>query len=258
MHASAVRAAALLFVQMALLLPIRLPMCGFGHGTAAICWLILAVTRISAAEPSTVPADQVLPNQDNVNAVQHSADQHAVAASHQTYKRTSTLKDRLLLRGHVGIAGPAGALGVDVDVIPFEWLALESGIGMGQTGLQWGITSKLRYPTTRNGFFVGAGFGVSWGEYVHDSAGGLLAFLDQGEHRFAARRWAMARWYNFEVNLDRYEPEGRRVMHMAFGFGSLRNAAAYTCNDENSDLGCDQEPRRPVTMYLVFGWGISI
>jgi hypothetical protein len=225
-------------------------------------WGLIAFASIAQAQPLSSQGErQLLPTHDNVAIEQQTSGNDLPNTEWlRRHPRTSILEDHLLLRGHVGIAGPAGSLGIDVDMIAVDWFALEAGIGVSPNGRQWALTPRFRYPVQAKRMFLGVG--ASWGKYSSDGAGGLLAVLDQGEHYYAPRRWSGARWYNFELNLDRYTNEGRGAMHMAWGIGSMQNPADYTCTPSvsgDTTSPCDPNPpNKVVTMYVVFGYGFSI
>jgi hypothetical protein len=226
--------------------------------------VLLTFAGVAHAQPvGSQDERKLLPTQDNV-AIEQQATENNVPYTEwlRRHPRTSVTEDHLLLRGHVGIAGPAGLLGVDVDTIPLDWFALEAGIGVSSDGLQWAVTPRFRHPVYAKRLFLGAGVGASWGRYSSNGAGGLLAVLDQGEHYYAPRRWSIARWYNFEVDLDRYTDEGRGAMHLAWGIGILQNRTDYTCTPTvsgDTTSPCDPNPPgKVVTMYFVFGYGFSI
>jgi hypothetical protein len=234
------------------------------YGRLGTSCVLITIAGVAHAQPVSSPAEgQPLPTQDNVAIEQQPSENNAPYTEWlRRHPRTSVSEDHLLLRGHVGIAGPAGSLGVDVDMIPLDWFALEAGIGVSPNGLQWAVTPRLRYPIQPKRMFLGAGVGASWGRYSSESAGGLLAVLDQGEHYYAPRHWSIARWYNFEVDLDRYTDEGRGAMHLAWGIGSMQNPTDYTCTPTvsgDTTSPCDPNPpHKLVTLYFVFGYGFSI
>lgn len=216
----------------------------------------LAEPAAAAAEPSSTQASPAAAWQPPAgNAVS------GAAAADPNYGRTSSTNDALALMGHVGLGAPAGLVGVDVDLMPIDYFALEVGVGANTYGLQWAVTPRLRIPLRPKHTYLGFGLGYSQGEYKTDSrTGGLLfALHSMGEDK-PAKIWNTARWLNYEASFDRFTDKGRGLMRLAGGFAVLQNRSSYTCDEADvARLGvqCDANVLSSV-LYFVFSYGFSI
>jgi len=163
--------------------------------------------------------------------------------------------------GHIGLGAPAGLIGVDIDLMPIDYIALEVGVGVNTYGLQWAATPRLRIPLRPRRTYLGFGLGFSQGRYKSDSQSGgvLFALHSMGEDK-PAKIWSRARWLNYELAFDRFTDKGRGLMRLATGIAVLQNRTSYTCDAADvARLGfnCDNNVLSSV-MYFVFSYGLSI
>ncbi len=154
--------------------------------------------------------------------------------------------DRVAAYVHLGMALPAGCLGLSLDLSPWPYIVLNGGAGWGAGGPQWAVTPRVRLPLGRQ-LFLTVGGGISAGRYVH--AGGqegigaiidrpLSAMMGGGDN--APQIWDRADWTNLELGLDVLPAGTRLVSRGLIGLSTMRNRHDFTCQEEGDDRRCDR------------------
>jgi hypothetical protein len=202
---------------------------------------------------------------------------HTVAPSAQseskaTSRRTSWTGDRLALLAHLGIGAPGGALGLDLDVAPIPYLALNASIGRSPSGAQYAVMPRVRVPI---GTFAAGqhtwltfGAGPSAGRYINGNANAglgclFLCALEQNGEGKATQTFKRAIWLNLELGLDVYSAEGRGLLRTTLGYGSILNDKDYTCpapvgsSSYPPDGGCDRDSGHALA-FFTFAYGLDI
>jgi hypothetical protein len=186
---------------------------------------------------------------------------HSESPSH----RSSLTDDRIALLGHLGIGAPAGAIGLDVDLAPVSFLALDLGAGLSPNGWQVAATPRLRIRVTPTGFIT-LGSGPSLGPYdnSHSVAGVACVFLclmdgmGDSSGSIASQHYERALWYNLEFGADVYAREGRGMMRVTIGYGQILNSTAYSCTEDPKDYysshnGCDRSTGQGLLFATIAG-----
>ncbi|MEO6603297.1 MAG: hypothetical protein ABIQ16_25660 [Polyangiaceae bacterium] len=174
-------------------------------------------------------------------------------------QRTSATGDRIALLGHLGIGAPAGAIGVDVDIAPVSFLALDLGAGLSPGGWQIAATPRFRIRLNPTSFLT-LGGGVSLGPYEnsHSVAGLACVFfcimdgMGDSAGSIATQHYQRALWYNLEFGGDIYSGE-RGMLRVMAGYAQIANNTAYSCwEDPKEYYSPDHDCGRTVGQGLLF------
>jgi len=176
--------------------------------------------------------------------------------------------DRLALLGHLGIGAPAGAIGLNVDVAPVSFLALDLGAGYSPGGWQLAATPRFRIRLNPTSYFT-LGAGVSIGPYSssHTLAGLGCAFLcimegiGDSSGDIATQHFDLARWYNLELGWDLYSSD-RGMLRWTLGYGFIANGSANSCSEDPNRYyapghGCDRTDGQGL-LFAAFAAGFDL
>jgi hypothetical protein len=122
-----------------------------------------------------------------------------------------------------GFFSAIGSLGVTYTYAPTHSLLLESGIGVGWTGLQLEVMPKLSFGSAKNRVLLGAGPSVGFST-------GPAAENDDGP----------VYWLNLEVGWQRFFPNGVAFL-LAFGTTTIVAGREDVYDCRNFILSCHPE-----------------
>jgi hypothetical protein len=208
---------------------------------------VFSLSRLAAAQAA---ADAVHED-DSAWSEEHTVKERRARVLQPPIERTSVTGDRLALLGHLGIGAPAGAIGLDVDVAPLTFLALDLGAGYSPGGWQLAATPRLRIRLNPTSLLT-LGAGVSIGPYdnSHTVAGvGCVFFcimegMGDSSGDIATQHFDRALWYNLELGWDVYSSD-RGMLRWTLGYGVISNNSAYSCSEDPkryyaSGHGCER------------------
>jgi len=218
----------------------------------------MLLSRAASARPPEAPDESA----SSPSLAEHSV----VRNSHvdpPPNSRTSWTGDRLALLAHLGVGAPAGALGVDLDIAPIRWFAVQVGVGRSSNGAQFALLPRLRVPIDTLGqrTLLTFGAGPSFGHYENGQREAglgclLLCALDANGEAPANQVFQRALWYNFELGLDIYSSEGRGFLRTTLGYGFISNASDYSCTTPEGGSyppgdGCSRDSGQSLAFAMV-------
>ena len=224
---------------------------------------LLVLSRAAAASSSELVSER---------ASAASLGEHTVARGAQATPslRTSWTGDRLALLAHIGIGAPAGALGLDLDVAPIPYFALNVSVGRSENGAQYALMSRARLPigtlAAKQNTYLTFGVGPSFGRYenLHSCAGlSCLILIGADGESPATQTFDRAVWYNLEFGLDVYSGEGRGFLRTTLGYGWISNDHDYRCVPSTSSggyasgAGCDRDSGQALAFFS-FAYGFDL
>jgi len=226
----------------------------------------LAISRLAAATPTDADDESA----EDASFAKHGVVGGAHFGPAPPSRRTSGTGDRLALLAHVGIGAPGGALGVDLDVAPIPYVALNASLGLSPGGPQYALMLRARAPigslAAGRHTFLTLGAGPSVGRYENQNANAGLSCLftcalEQNGETKARQTFERAVWYNIEIGLDVYSREGRGLLRTSLGYGWISNARDYTCPPASGGYppggGCDRKTGKSLAFFM-FAYGFDL
>jgi hypothetical protein len=198
-----------------------------GHRSVRCFWSVLAA--LSALSGTMQALAQPSPEGDGGA----SADERPAVV--RVSRRHSVTDDRVALLAQLGLGAPSGALGVELDIAPIRYAALNLGVGVTPNGTQFAGTVRLRIPVSER-LLIGVGTGISFGPHVD---GGMDCWCGSDETT-SAQVYERAYWHNIELAVDLYSKRGRGMAQFAIGYGHLLNPADYSCRPPAQNAASSQ------------------
>jgi len=218
---------------------------------------LLFISRAAAAQTADDPGLQ----DDSAWSESHTVKTHGS----RPMRRDSLTGDRVALLGHLGVGAPAGAVGLDVDIAPVPFFALDLGVGRSPGTWQFAATPRFRVRSAESTFLT-LGSGLSFGAYdnSHAMAGiacAVLCFMEgmgDSSGEIATQHYDRALWYNVEFGADIYSRRGRGLVRLTFGYGAILNSDAYSCSEDPrayyaSDHGCNRTSGQALAFMALAG-----
>jgi hypothetical protein len=154
----------------------------------------------------------------------------------------------IAVEGQAGLGGaPLGTLGIALDLSPLPELAVNGGVGLGFTGIQFAASGRGRLRLGED-LLSSAGLGYSKGPFLRENS---LEDYVLGES--PAKKYDDARWLNFELGIEHHLESGWHFRGFG-GVGVLLNPRSAHCDHPNSSAAdaCQREIDRTEWLLLPY------
>ncbi len=171
-------------------------------------------------------------------------------------QKSSSDAGPVTLFAHLGTATPYGGIGLSLEVLANDWIAIEAGVGTNFSAPEAATMARLRVPV-RPWSYLTLGSGVSFAKrYVGHEFNGVAGFLQVleslGEGSTSYAVWAPAYFWNGEIGSE--TRTGHVVTRVYLGYARVLNPASYTCTE--GQIRCSPEKALGLA-YFGFALGYS-